>query len=197
MQEEFRKIEGYDNYLISNLGHVKNNLGRIKRSRIDPNGYKILTLSQDNKKKTFKLHRLLAITFLENPENKPWVDHIDNNKLNNSLSNLRWASKAENNWNSKISKVNKSGVKGVSWCKHTKKWKVGIHKYAQNIHLGYFDNLEEAKQVRMKEANKLFGEFTNSCEKIIHINVNININVNQEQLELDELEKELERIMNL
>jgi hypothetical protein len=197
MQEEFRKIEGYDNYSVSNLGNVRNNkTGRIlKASNIK--GYYYVKLCKEQTKKIFLVHRLLAVAFIPNPDHKDCVDHIDNNRQNNNAENLRWATCKENSQNTKIRFDNMAGLKGINWHTRFKKWQARITVNGELKHLGYFDNIEDAKQARMKEANKIFGEFTNSCEKIIHINVNININVNQEQLELEELEKELERIINL
>jgi CRISPR/Cas system-associated protein Cas5 (RAMP superfamily) len=123
--------------------------------------------------------------------------HINNTKSDNNVDNLRWASKIENSQNTIVSSKNTSGIKGISWQKNAKKWEVYISIDKQRKYLGLFDNIEDAKKARQEYANKIFGEFTNACEKIIHLNVNININVNQELLELEELEKELERIMNL
>lgn len=57
------------------------------------NGYKLITLS---KKKTYSIHRLVAETFLENPENKLEVNHKDSNRANNSVDNLEWVTKSEN-----------------------------------------------------------------------------------------------------
>ena len=56
-----------------------------------------------------------------NVENKSFVDHIDNDKSNNNIANLRWATRAENNQNASMRKDNTSGVKGVSWDKDTNK----------------------------------------------------------------------------
>ncbi len=197
MQEEFRKIQGYDNYSVSNFGNVRNDkTGRILKHRVR-NGYYYVELCKNSKRKNNYLHRIIAKTFIPNPQNKKFVDHIDNNRLNNNLENLRWATYQENNHNTKMRSNNTSGIKGVNWNKTFNKWQAYITTDGKRKHLGLFDNIEEAKQSRQKYANKVFGDFTNSCEKIIHINVNININVNQEQLELEELEKELERIINL
>jgi hypothetical protein len=195
--EEFRKIQGYDNYSVSNFGNVRNDTTRLILQPIISTNYYIVNLYRDNKKKSFHIHRLVALTFIQNPENKKCVDHIDNNKLNNNVNNLRWATITENNRNKVLSSRNTSGVKGVMWLQKRKKWKAQVKIDGKSKHLGYFDNLEDAKKARQNEANRIFGDFTNACEKIIHINVNININVNQEQLELEELEKELERIINL
>lgn len=63
---------------------------------IDVNGYHRVKI----KRKTYKVHRLVAETFIDNPENKPTVDHIDRDKSNNNVSNLRWATSQEQRENS-------------------------------------------------------------------------------------------------
>ncbi len=195
--EEFRIVKDYPNYSVSNFGNVKKNqTGKIIIPRYS-NGYSQVELWNNDNGKVFGVHRLVAIEFIPNPENKPFVDHIDNDKANNNVNNLRWATITENNRNKVLSSRNTSGVKGVCWNKKHKKWYAGIKIDGKNKHLGSFNTLEEAKQARQNFANKLFGDFTNSCEKIINININIqNVNINNEQFEIAELEKELERIIN-
>jgi hypothetical protein len=91
--EEWRKIDEFPNYNVSNFGNVMNiKSNKILRLNIK-GGYYHVSLS----KKSFKVHRLVAIAFIENPENKPEVNHKDKNKLNNNFSNLEWASRVENN----------------------------------------------------------------------------------------------------
>lgn len=58
-----------------------------------------------------------------------------------------------------------SGIKGVSYCKREGKWRAHIYHNKEKIHIGYFDTLENATIARIKKANEIFGEFTNSCEK--------------------------------
>jgi hypothetical protein len=86
-------IIGKNNYFVSNLGRYKNMKGEIKTDYIPSTGYIRIRIGESK----FLLHRLVAFTFLENPENKEIVNHIDGNKLNNKLDNLEWATSLENN----------------------------------------------------------------------------------------------------
>ena len=167
MIEEWKVIDGYNNnYSISNKGNIKNNnTERILKQTINRDGYHRLSLYVDRKQKTVEIHRLVAIAFIPNPENKPCVDHINNNTSDNNINNLRWATHKENNYNQKLSKANTSGVKGVHYDKRKTKWRAQIQLDGINIHIGYFDTIEEAKQARIKRANKAFGVFTNACER--------------------------------
>jgi hypothetical protein len=164
--EIWRNIDGYD-YSVSNYGRIKNNkFGRILKPSKNKNGYLIVRLSKDGVSKTLKkVHRLVANAFIFNPENKKCVDHIDNNRSNNNINNLRWATNKENNQNKIMSKNNTSGIKGVSFNKKAKKWEAQITIDGIRIFLGYFDNIEDAKQARIKKANEVFGVFLNDCEK--------------------------------
>ena len=167
MEEIYKTLIEFNNYEISTFGNVRNiKTGRILKGQIDSNGYNIIDIYINNKRYRFKIHRLIAIAFIENPENKPYVDHIDNNPLNNQISNLRWATNKENQQNSKLSKINESGVKGVSFHKSRNKWMAHIKIDGTEIHLGYYLTLEEAKQARINKANAVFGLFTNACEKL-------------------------------
>lgn len=86
--------------------------------------------------------------------------------FDNRLDNLRWATHSENGGNRKTSKNNTSGVKGVSYNKHAEKWQAFVTVTKIRINLGLFKTLEEAKQARMKGANKAFGVYTNACERM-------------------------------
>lgn len=84
------------------------------------------------------------------------IDHIDQNPLNNSISNLRLATQLEQKRNLPLSSSNSSGTTGVNWCNKTKSWKarIGVHK--KSIELGSSKNIEEAIRMR-KDAEKLYG----------------------------------------
>ena len=96
--EEIWKIcSDFDMYEVSNLGQVRNkNTGRILRQATQ-GGYKCVGLMLNDERKHCIVHRLVAKEFIENPENKPQVNHIDKNKSNNIVSNLEWTTAKENN----------------------------------------------------------------------------------------------------
>ena len=165
--EEYRIIKGYENYSVSNFGNVKNNkTDRILSQKINKHGYKGLHLYKDGKPKDFSVHRLVSLMFLENPDNKPFIDHIDCNKENNNVNNLRYCTNQENQRNTNLNSKNTSTVKGVYFDKHANKWKAQIMIDGLKIHLGYYNTLEEAKQARIKKVNEVFGEFVHPSEKI-------------------------------
>ena len=95
--ETFVEIEGFENYEISNLGKVRNiKSGRMLKPHLNHNGYLKHHLYRHDKQKELFLHRIIAIAFIDNPGKKPQVNHIDENKLNNDLSNLEWCTAKEN-----------------------------------------------------------------------------------------------------
>ena len=163
--EEFKTIEGFDNYEVSNFGNVRNiKTKRILKISISSSKYYIVGLCNNGKRTNKTLHRLIADAFIENPENKPCVDHINNDKLNNNIENLRWATYQENNRNLNISTRNTSGVKGVYFDKKINKWSARIKFDGINIYLGDFKNIEDAKKARIDKANEVFGVYKNACE---------------------------------
>ena len=93
------KIRGYEGlYDITESGIITNlKTGNVLHGNINSYGYVVVRLTKNKRSKDYKLHRLLAKTFIPNPNNFSVVNHIDGNKLNNSLSNLEWYSRGMNN----------------------------------------------------------------------------------------------------
>jgi hypothetical protein len=167
MQEEYRAILGFENYEISNFGNIRNIPTRkILKQSLDSNGYHIVSLYNNGKGNAKRVHRLIANAFIPNDDKKAYVDHIDGNKTNNALTNLRWATHSENEMNKALSVINTSGIKGVYWNKEKKKWRAQIKINGKTQHIGYFCNLEDAKMARYQRARELFGTFLHECEKL-------------------------------
>ena len=103
MKEVWKDIQGYEGkYQVSNLGNVKSvNYHRTKKERIltphKISGYLIVKLYKNGIQKNFLIHRLVSQAFIENPENLPEVNHIDENKLNNRVDNLEFCDRKYNN----------------------------------------------------------------------------------------------------
>lgn len=106
----------------------------------------------------------MARTIMERILNRPlitheYVDHIDLNKLNNRRSNLRLATIITNGQNRPIRDDNKSGYKGVAWHRGGNKWQAYININKKRVHLGLYDNIEDAYKAYCNAATEHFGEF--------------------------------------
>ena len=96
LSQEFKIIKDFENYQISNDGYVYSlYYNKMLKPEINK-GYCRVTLKKDKKGPHFFIHRLVANAFIPNPDNKPCVNHIDENGLNNHVSNLEWVTSAEN-----------------------------------------------------------------------------------------------------
>jgi len=104
MSENWKPVNGFDNYLISDMGRVKS----LKTNRflkpVDRSGYNKVALFNKGKRKDINIHRLVAIHFIPNIDKKKCVDHINRNRKDNRLKNLRWATYSENSLNTKYPK---------------------------------------------------------------------------------------------
>ena len=142
-------IQDYENiYKIYKNGDIEKyykngNTLILKPTKHKKTGYLIVNLFKKGKRKLFSIHRLIGIHFIPNPENKPNIDHIDGDKLNNSISNLRWVSHQENNLNTK----NRGKYKrGVSFIKDVKKFRAQIQINGKRIYLGEYETEDEAAE---------------------------------------------------
>jgi hypothetical protein len=164
--EQHKSITDYPNYEISSHGNVRNRkTGKLLSLCPDTGGYLKVSLHGTPGKKTFKVHRLVAIHFVDNPDNKPTVDHIDNDRTNNNAVNLRWATSQEQARNTGLSKANTSGIKGVYYIDFWNEYQALVMIDGVSINLGMYDTIEEAKQARTEEVNDtFFGLFANPIE---------------------------------
>jgi hypothetical protein len=106
----------------------------------------------------YKAHRV-AFTMIHGHWPMPECDHINGNKADNRACNLREATHAENMWNKRLYKNNKSGVKGVFWDKKVGKWRVRIKRSGQQIAAGYYKDIAEATQAVAKLREQFHGDF--------------------------------------
>ena len=160
INEVWRSITGFVNYQVSNIGRVRETAtGAILRPFNDGRYFKIV-LYNDEAMQIKYILRLVAQEFIDNPENKPYVDHIDKRKTNNCISNLRWAYPSENNMNTRKRSSNTSSIyKGVSWSKKKNRWEARIRKDKRNYHVGYFHDERDAARAYNRRAMELFGEY--------------------------------------
>ena len=91
------------------------------------------------------IHRLIALHYIPNPENKPEVDHIDRERLNNNIDNLRWATRSENEKNKGIMRTY-GAIKFRGVCKHGNKFRAKTTIDGKTIHIGVYETAEEANE---------------------------------------------------
>lgn len=171
VNEEWKPIQEFDGrYEVSNLGrirsqnynrkgviltqrpHYKNGYMQCHFSYHDPISERCVTTTRD-------VHRIVAETFIPNPENKPCVNHIDFNRQNNIVTNLEWVTYKENIWHSKLAgryddmnhatwlgiKIStKSKYRYVYWDTNREKWKASLKVDAKTYNVGRYDSEEEA-----------------------------------------------------
>lgn len=159
MCEIWKSILGYENYYeVSNLGNVRSkyrqyvdSLGknRIVKSKLLTKqlmitGYYKVDLKVNYINKIMTIHRLVAIAFIPNPDNKPTVNHIDGNKINNHITNLEWATFSENNKHALDNGLRKSPCK-LGKLNHNSK---PVYQYSKtNIFICEYSNAREANKI--------------------------------------------------
>lgn len=127
--------------------------GRLAGSDAGP--YRLICLHG----KPFLVHRVTY--YMANANCPDFIDHIDENKYNNHIDNLRPATRSENQLNRKLTKSNTSGVKGISWASRQNKWYACLNIKGKNKNLGYFESLDMAKEFIELAREMAHGKFTN------------------------------------
>lgn len=154
-EEKWKPIKNYEKlYQVSNYGRIKrsyreytlfNYLTKRENKRIvkekilkgtTNKGYKRICLTKDKKEKNLFIHRLVAEVFIPNPQNKPFINHIDGNKQNNKVDNLEWCDYDENNNHAYNNELRKS------------KGRISIAQYDLNDnYIASFESINEASRI--------------------------------------------------
>lgn len=162
MEEIWKDIKGYEGkYQISNMGNVKSlhykkslsERPRLLKQRCSiRNGkrcYMYVVLSKENKVHTFYVHRLVAVYFIPNPGNKPYINHIDGDKTNNIASNLEWVTPLENNLHA-YHVLGKHPFKGIMFDKNKNSKKVNqyyISEEGYKYHIATYCSAKAASMI--------------------------------------------------
>lgn len=163
-QEMWKSVRGYEGlYEVSSLGRVRSLLNKnekLMKPSLSTFGYLQISLCKSGKRKTFKVHRLVADAFIYKTDYKQNViDHINHVITDNKVSNLRWTTRSQNQMNKRKQCNNTSGYIGISWYPKYNKWRVKLNVDGKEISGGYFENLEDAIQKRKELEEKYFGEY--------------------------------------
>lgn len=161
--EVWKPVKGFEKlYEVSDKGNVRNSRGKILKTYLINSGYKALKFTVNQKRTNRLVHRLVAEAFIENPENCKEVNHVDENKCNNTVSNLQWVTSSQNKQHSiksggydKIFEMknslgkkhlpdNHSKYHNVTYHKSRKKWAATIRVNGKNMFPKRFNTEEEA-----------------------------------------------------
>ncbi len=156
---DFVDINGYEGlYKINKKGEVyscRKNI--ILKGGIGTEGYLKFCFVNKNSENNMKpLHRLLGIQFIPNPNNYEFIDHLDNNKLNNNLDNLRWIDKSGNSRNYK--KKRKYDLPTGVYTRG-KKFVVRMKLNKKTTHIGTFNTIEEASEAYEKKYDEIMSQY--------------------------------------
>lgn len=161
METKCCDIVGYEGlYSIYSDGRVFGQKSKkLLKANLNCRGYCYVHLCKEGKIKKLTIHRLVATHFLQNKENKEFVDHIDGNKQNNCVENLRWATKSQNRQNGKCPSNNTSGEKNVGWDKKRGKWYVSFQVNGKHGFFARYETFPEAVAVARAKRQELYGTY--------------------------------------
>lgn len=135
-------------------GKIYRNKDGLEAGTDKGNGYRMVTVSG----KKHLTHRVIWEMINGRIPDGFEIDHIDGNRSNNRIENLRLVTRSQNNKNKSIQSNNTSGVTGVTWCKRSKKWIARYKLNGKQIHIGMFDSINDAKKARDAVASRFFSE---------------------------------------
>ena len=152
LQENYKEIEGFPKYGVFTDGTIisfkRSKWGSIIKPILGCRGYFLVNLMQDKVMVQMLVHRIVALTYIDNPNNLPFVNHKDLNKLNNNVDNLEWVSGRENvthYYNSVDTTCKYTGV-----YKQSGRFVVQIHINKEKLSLGSYGDEDEARDVYTK-----------------------------------------------
>ena len=154
------ELQEFPDYFISTRGRVFSEKGKkrreLKSNRNKNTGYLRVILHKEGKKYNKTIHRLVGETFLEKVEGKLEIDHINQNKKDNRVENLRWCNRRENLINRGITSLNTSGVKGVRFRKDRNSWVSRFNIEENKTKSKHFKTKEEAIKWRLEMEKKYY-----------------------------------------
>jgi hypothetical protein len=173
MKENWKDILGYEGlYQVNECGNVKSlsrtitkgnityvTKDKLLKQSVDSVGYPYVNLSDYKKQKTFRVHQLVAVAFLNHTPDKHKglvIDHIDGNKLNNITTNLQLITNKKNT--SKDRKNKTSKYTGVSWHKQSDKWLAQFRENGSVKYLGIFETEEDARDAYNASQERMYSE---------------------------------------
>jgi len=146
--EEWKSIPGFETYEASTLGNIRNSKGNILKPWIDGGGHYMLRIGRKNRQ---MIHRLIALTFIPQVEGKEYVDHINREKLDNRVENLRWCTRSENGLNTD----DRTEYRNI-YAHRDGGYRINIRRRTRNISIwAYRKTLEEAILCRNELIEKL------------------------------------------
>jgi len=152
---EIMKIEGYTDYLIFPDGKIySNKTHKFLSTNSDNNGYLRISFKHNKKINTYRIHRLVALHYLPNPNNLPCVDHINGNKIDNRIKNLRWVSNQDNSRNITICRSN-TGYQGITKNKRGY-YTVGVYINGKRVG-NSFKDIKDALTWRKEMVDKYYN----------------------------------------
>jgi len=155
LSETWTDIPGYEGrYKVTSTGKLGSFIRepRFMKPNIGTSGYYKTTLRKGGKETYKYIHYLIALTFIPNPDNLPCVDHINRDKLDNRVENLRWVSYSQNSRNHGLYSTNTSGYNGIHFRQNRmrKPWRVLLYRGSAK----HFATKEEAIEYRLSLINK-------------------------------------------
>lgn len=166
MEEIWKDLKNYEGlYKVSSCGRIistKRYKKEAKYGHNTPKGYKFFIISKNKKTKSVLMHRIIAETFIPNPENKPYINHINGDRSDNRVENLEWCTERENVSHQNVRRRKTSKYVGVSWNKLNCKWAATININKTNYWLGLHNTEESARQAYETKLN----EYLSSVELI-------------------------------